>query len=65
MNNVEIRDKISQIVWSTSPVGAENAIMQLIEKVQEEAYQDGLKDAKKLYSKESDREKVNKFGYER
>lgn len=49
MNNVEIRDKISSIVWNInsnySPSGAEYAIMELIEKVQKEAYQKGFKEA--------------------
>lgn len=47
MNKEEIRDKISNIVWhinsNYSPSGAETMIMEIIEKVQEDAYQKGFK----------------------
>lgn len=49
MNKEEIRDKISSIVWhinsNYSPSGAETTIMEIIEKVQEDAYQEGFKAA--------------------
>lgn len=49
MNKEEIRDKISSIVWhinsNYSPSGAETTIMGIIEKVQEDAYQEGFKAA--------------------
>lgn len=49
MNKEEIRDKISSIVWhinsNYSPSGAETMIMEIIEKVQEDAYQEGFKAA--------------------
>lgn len=47
MDREEIRDKISSIVWNInsnySPSGAEATIMGIIEKVQEDAYQEGFK----------------------
>ena len=50
MNREEIRDKISSIVWNInsdySPSGAETTIMELIDKVWEEAYREGFKAAK-------------------
>lgn len=50
MNREEIRDKISSIVWHIksdySPSGAETTIMELIDKVWEEAYREGFKAAK-------------------
>ncbi len=49
MDKEEIRDKISSIVWhinsNYSPSGAETTIMELIDKVWEEAYQEGFKAA--------------------
>lgn len=49
MNRKEIRDKISSIVWNInsdySPSGAETTIMEIIDKVWEEAYQEGFKAA--------------------
>lgn len=49
MDREEIRDKISSIVWNInsnySPSGAETTIMEIIEKVWEEAYQEGFKAA--------------------
>lgn len=50
MNREEIRDKISSIVWhinsNYSPSGAETTIMEIIDKVWEEAYREGFKAAK-------------------
>lgn len=50
MDREEIRDKISSIVWNInsdySPSGAETTIMELIDKVWEEAYREGFKAAK-------------------
>lgn len=49
MDREEIRDKISSIVWNInsdySPSGAETTIMEIIDKVWEEAYQEGFKAA--------------------
>ncbi len=49
MNREEIRDKISSIVWhinsNYSPSGAETTIMEIIDKVWEEAYREGFKAA--------------------
>lgn len=49
MDREEIRDKISSIVWNInsnySPSGAETTIIEIIEKVWEEAYQEGFKAA--------------------
>lgn len=50
MDREEIRDKISSIVWhinsNYSPSGAETTIMEIIDKVWEEAYREGFKAAK-------------------
>ena len=50
MDREEIKDKISSIVWNInndySPSGAETTIMELIDKVWEEAYREGFKAAK-------------------
>lgn len=50
MDREEIRDKISSIVWNInsdySPSGAETTIMEIIDKVWEEAYREGFKAAK-------------------
>lgn len=50
MDREKIRDKISSIVWNInsdySPSGAETTIMEIIEKVWEEAYREGFKAAK-------------------
>lgn len=47
MDREEIRDKISSIVWNInsdySPSGAETTIMEIIDKVWEEAYREGFK----------------------
>lgn len=47
MDREEIRDKVSSIVWNInsnySPSGAETMIMEIIDKVWEEAYQEGFK----------------------
>ncbi len=57
MNKEEIRDKISSIVWhinsNYSPSGAETTIMEIIEKVQEDAYQEGFKAAKEKFNTEN------------
>ncbi len=49
MDREEIRDKVSGIVWNInsnySPSGAEATIIELIDKVWEEAYQEGFKAA--------------------
>lgn len=54
MNKEEIRDKISSIVWhinsNYSPSGAETTIMEIIEKVQEDAYQEGFKAAEEKFT---------------
>ena len=54
MNKEEIRDKISSIVWhinsNYSPSGAETTIMEIIEKVQEDAYQEGFKAAEEKFN---------------
>lgn len=50
MNNIKIRNKIRDIIWSTSPAGAENLIIQLIEDIKEEAYQEGFKAAKEKFN---------------
>ena len=50
MNNIEIKNKVRSIIWSTSPAGAENLIIQLIEDIQEEAYQEGFKSAEKKFN---------------
>ena len=53
MNREEIRDKISSIVWhinsNYSPSGAETTIMEIIDKVWEEAYREGFKAAKEKH----------------
>lgn len=50
MDREEIRDKISSIVWNINsdyiPSGAETMIMEIIDKVWEEAYREGFKAAK-------------------
>lgn len=57
MNKEEIRDKISSIVWhinnNYSPSGAETTIMELIDKVWEEAYQEGFKAAEEKFNTEN------------
>lgn len=54
MNRKEIRDKISSIVWhinsNYSPSGAETTIMELIDKVWEEAYREGFKAAEEKFN---------------
>ncbi len=51
MNKEEIRNKINCIVWSIKSEGAQNAaIMQLIEKVQEDAYEEGFKAAEEKFN---------------
>ena len=54
MNKEEIRDKISSIVWhinsNYNPSGAETTIMEIIEKVQEDAYQEGFKAAEEKFN---------------
>lgn len=50
MNNIEIKNKVRSIIWSTSPAGAENLIIQLIEDIQEEAYHEGFKAAEKKFN---------------
>lgn len=54
MDREKIRDKISSIVWNInsdySPSGAETTIMEIIEKVQEEAYQEGFKAAEEKFN---------------
>ena len=60
MDREEIRDKVSGIVWhinsNYSPSGAETMIMEIIEKVQEEAYEEGFKAAEaKFNTKETER----------
>lgn len=50
MNNIEIRNKVRSIIWSTSPAGAENLIIQLIEDVQKEACREGFKAAEKKFN---------------
>ena len=57
MNKEEIRDKISSIVWhinsNYSPSGAETTIMEIIDKVWEEAYREGFKAAKEKFNTEN------------
>lgn len=50
MNNIEIRNKVKSIIWSTSPAGAENLIIQLIEDIKEEAYREGFKAAEEKFN---------------
>lgn len=54
MNREEIRDKISSIVWNInsdySPSGAETTIMEIIDKVWEEAYREGFKAAEEKFN---------------
>lgn len=50
MNNIKIRNKIRDIIWSTSPAGAENLIIQLIEDIKEEAYREGFKAAEEKFN---------------
>mgnify|MGYP000786710671 CR=1 FL=1 len=54
MNREEIRDKISSIVWNISsnysPSGAEATIIELIDKVWEEAYREGFKAAEEKFN---------------
>jgi hypothetical protein len=54
MDREEIRDKISSIVWNInsdySPSGAETTIMEIIDKVWEEAYREGFKAAEEKFN---------------
>ena len=50
MNNIEIRNKVKSIIWSTSPAGAENLIIQLIEDIKEEEYRKGFKAAEEKFN---------------
>lgn len=50
MNNIEIRNKVRSIIWSTSPAGAENLIIQLIEDIQKEEYRKGFKAAEEKFN---------------
>ena len=50
MNNIKIRNKVRDIIWSTSPAGAENLIIQLIEDIQKEAYREGFKAAEEKFN---------------
>lgn len=50
MNNIEIRNKVKSIIWSTSPAGAENLMIQLIEDIKEEAYRKGFKAAEEKFN---------------
>ena len=54
MDREEIKDKISSIVWNIksdySPSGAETTIMEIIDKVWEEAYREGFKAAEEKFN---------------